>query len=88
MDILRREWGYEGVVMTDWVVAGMTKKGAKYPVANSAKAAAAGHSLFMPGSKSDFEALVKGTADETVSRKQLQINGSRLRALMVRFNKL
>ncbi|MBR0451747.1 MAG: glycoside hydrolase family 3 C-terminal domain-containing protein [Oscillospiraceae bacterium] len=88
VDILRREWGYEGVVMTDWVVAGMTKKGAKYPVANSAKAAAAGHSLFMPGSKADFEALVKGTADETVSRKQLQINGSRLRALMVRFNKL
>ena len=87
IDILRHDYGYKGVIMTDWVIAGMTNKKAKYGAANSAKTAAAGHSLFMPGSKADFEALVKGSADETVSRKQLQINGSYLRSLMIRLGK-
>ena len=88
IDILRREFGYTGVVMTDWVFAAAGKKTDKYKFPNSAKVAAAGHSLFMPGSKVDFEALTAGIKDETVSRKQLQINGSRLRDLMIRLKKL
>ena len=87
-DILRHEFGYEGVVMTDWVVAASAPKNAKYGFPNSAKVAAAGHSLFMPGSKGDFDQLVKGFQDEIVTRKQLQINGSRLRGLMLRLKKL
>ncbi len=88
IDILRREFGYTGVVMTNWVFAAAGKKTDKYKFPNSAKVAAAGHSLFMPGSKADFEALTAGIKDETVSRKQLQINGSRLRDLMIRLKKL
>ncbi|MCR4634514.1 MAG: glycoside hydrolase family 3 C-terminal domain-containing protein [Erysipelotrichaceae bacterium] len=78
-DILRKEWGYEGIVMTDWVVAtGMLSKDAKYPSPSAAKVAAASHSLFMPGSKKDYDDLLAGLKDGRVSKKQLQINGSRL----------
>ena len=87
VDILRREFGYTGAVMTDWVIASMTNKKGKYGAPDSAKVAAAGHSLFMPGSKADYEALVAGVKDEAVSRKQLQINGSYLRGLMIRLGK-
>lgn len=88
IDYLRRECGYEGIVMTDWVVSATGSKNSKYGAPNSAKVAAAGHTLFMPGSKADYDALVKGVGDETVSRKQLQINGSRLRAVARRLGRL
>ena len=56
-DILRREWGYEGILMTDWVVsANMIAKDCIYGSPDPAKVAACGHSLYMPGSKKDYEA--------------------------------
>lgn len=78
-DILRREWGYEGILMTDWVVAtDMLSKGSKYPSPDAAKVAASSHSLFMPGSKKDYEAVLNGLKEGTVSLRQLKVNGSRL----------
>ena len=78
-DILRREWDYEGIVMTDWVTAtDVVAKNAKYPSPSAARVAASGHSLFMPGSKKDYEDILAGLKDGRVSKKQLQINGSRL----------
>ena len=78
-DILRREWGYEGILMTDWVVAtNMLSKDAKYPGPDAAKVAASSHSLFMPGSKKDYEAVLNGLKEGTVSLRQLKVNGSRL----------
>ncbi len=78
-DILRREWAYEGILMTDWVVAtNMLSKDAKYPGPDAAKVAASSHSLFMPGSKKDYEAVLNGLKEGTVSLRQLKVNGSRL----------
>jgi beta-glucosidase len=79
IDILRREWGYEGILMTDWVVsANGLMKGCIYTVPDPAKVAAAGHSLFMPGSKQDQEGMTKGLAEGKVGREQLLINASRM----------
>jgi beta-glucosidase len=79
IDILRREWGYEGILMTDWVVsAGMTAKGNIYKDPDPAKVAAAGHSLFMPGNKKDYENMSKGFKAGVVDRKQLLVNASRM----------
>ena len=52
-DILRAEFGFEGIVMTDWIVAVMSGKGNKYPAPNAAKIAAAGNDLIMPGGMGD-----------------------------------
>lgn len=77
-DYLRSEQGFQGVVMTDWVVDGFGEsKDCIYPTSTAPRVLMAGGDLFMPGSKSDYESIVKGLRDGTVTRKQLQINATR-----------
>lgn len=78
-DILRSEYGYEGIVMTDWVTGGgMLTKGAKYPEPNAGKVAAAGGDLFMPGCSQNYREVTEALKDGTLSRKQLEKNASRV----------
>ncbi len=77
-DVLRAEFGFRGIVMTDWIMAVMTRKGGKYAAPNAAKIAAAGNDLTMPGSMSDYNAMMKGLAEGAVTRRQLQINATRV----------
>ena len=76
--VLRREFGYEGIVMTDWVIRAMGGKGNKYGVPKRALVAAAGNDLFMPGGKKDVDELLSGLSKRRVSRKQLDINATRV----------
>ena len=74
-DILRSEFGFKGLLMTDWIVGGDILGGrGKYSAPSAPRVAASGHSLFMPGSKKDFEELVQGIKDGIVSRAQLKWN--------------
>lgn len=78
-NILRSEYGYEGIVMTDWVVGGgMLSKDAKYPVPQAYKVAMAGGDLFMPGTKDDYENVLSALKEGKLSREQLQINATRV----------
>ncbi|MDO4285341.1 MAG: glycoside hydrolase family 3 N-terminal domain-containing protein [Eubacteriales bacterium] len=78
-DILRSEFGFDGIVMTDWVInGGMVPKDAKYPGPKPAEVAAAGGDLFMPGSKKDYESLEADYRKGTVTKQQLQINAGRI----------
>ena len=77
-DILRAEFGYRGVVMTDWILAVMNAGGGKYPAPNAARIAAAGNDLTMPGSTGDFKVLLRGLKDGTVTRRQLELNATRI----------
>ncbi len=78
-DILRCEWGFDGVLMTDWVVGGdVLGKVAKYAVPHAAKVAAAGGDLFMPGCKKDYEQILEGLKNGILSREQLEINATRV----------
>ena len=74
--ILRNEFGYCGIVMTDWVVTGVTNKRSIYPIANAGRVAAAGGDLFMPGSKGDADQLRKALERGTLSTDQLRKNVS------------
>ena len=56
--ILRREWGFDGLVMTDWVVDGMTHSDMKHPRATAAATIKAGNELFMPGGEPDREDIL------------------------------
>ena len=56
--ILRQEWGFDGLVMTDWVVDGMTHSDMKHPRATAAATIKAGNELFMPGGEPDREDLL------------------------------
>ncbi len=77
-DILRREFGFEGIVMTDWVMELMTSKHSIYRNALSNEVVKAGGDLFMPGLKADYERVLKALKDGSLSRKQVEINGSRV----------
>ena len=77
-DILRAEFGYQGIVMTDWIISVMTGRGNKYPAPNAAGIAAAGNDLTMPGGTGDYKAMMKGLKKGRVTRRQLQINATRV----------
>ena len=78
--ILRCEFGFEGIVMTDWWVASglMNSKADIHPTVTPKLTAAAGSDLFMPGCKADYLNILEGLKDESLSREQLQINATRI----------
>ncbi len=78
-DILRREFGFTGICMTDWVISAMSPlKGSVHTHPDPAKVAAAGGELFMPGGKGDHKKMVDGLAAGRVTAEQLKINASRV----------
>ena len=78
-DVLRAEWGFDGIVMTDWVVGSITQvHDPRYRNALSEHVAAAGGDLFMPGGKSDWKRVRKTLKAGTLSRRQLEENATRV----------
>ncbi|MDO4459509.1 MAG: glycoside hydrolase family 3 N-terminal domain-containing protein [Clostridia bacterium] len=78
-DILRSEWGFEGVVMTDWVISMMAAApGSIYRIGLPSETAKAGNDLFMPGSPSDYKKLAEGLKTGKVSIEELRRNASRV----------
>ena len=60
--LLRDEWGFKGVVMTDWGTTGMMSHmgpPTKYPDSDAAGCIKAGNDLTMPGSQKDLETIIK-----------------------------
>ena len=80
-DVLRCEFGYRGMVMTDWVIGAMYAGKKKYPAPDAAKTAAAGNDLTMPGGPGDLKAMMKGLKKGLVTRRQLLINATRIARL-------
>lgn len=77
-DILRAEFGFKGIVMTDWIVGALNSGKKKYAVPNAARIAAAGDDLIMPGCSGDLKAMLAGLKEGTVTRKQLMINATQV----------
>lgn len=78
-NILRCEFGFNGIVMTDWIVMGGTfDKSSLHRGPNAALIAKAGSELVMPGGKSEFKRIMNGLKSGELSREQLQINATSL----------
>ncbi len=88
-DVLFREFGFDGLIMTDWVVGGnmLLVKGSKYGTPDAAKVAAAGCSLFMPGSKGDYAQIIKGLKNGIVDEQKLRENAGRIIHVLNRLGK-
>ena len=63
--VLRNEWGFDGVVMTDWFSTGGNK-------ASTAKCMSAGNDLIMPGGASYANEIVQGVKKGIISEKDLR----------------
>lgn len=86
-DVLRCEFGFDGIVMTDWVIgSGILNAGAKYVSPEAYKVALAGNDLFMPGSQREVDNLTEALADGRISREQLQENATRVYRMALELN--
>lgn len=63
-DVLRHEWRFDGLVMTDWIATGKGKS-------DPAKCISAGNDLIMPGSSYDKKRIEHAIGKQEISRKDL-----------------
>ena len=78
-DILRCEWGFEGLVMTDWGTT-EAKEGFKYGSSSAALCVKAGNDLTMPGSQEDVDVIIGAVGNE-LSLAELQACAKRVLSL-------
>lgn len=71
--VLRDEWGYDGIVMTDW--------GNK---AGTVDAVNAGNDLMEPGSQSEIDRIIAGVRDGRIQESQINANVRRMLEYVVR----
>lgn len=79
--VLREEWGWKGLVVSDWIVTGLNDKGAKYPVAGAVEAIAAGNDVFMPGNSGNVKEILtalQGESEVRLSRSDVEVCAARL----------
>ena len=78
-DILRSEFGFDGILMTDWIVGVMTNDRKNiHPAVQPGQIAAAGGDLVMPGCAGDRRSILKALKTGSLTREQLLINASRV----------
>ena len=78
-DILRSEWGFEGLVMTDW---GSTNEKAGRPE----KTAPSGNDLIMPGSDYDRECILKAIKNGKMTPEVVRRSACRVLRMMLNAN--
>lgn len=76
-DILRAEWGFQGLVMTDW-----------YGGRNAPAQIHAGNDLLEPGRNKQFRAIKKAVKDNELSMEDVDASVRRVLELVVRSRKL
>ena len=67
--VLRQEWNWQGLVMSDWVIAAMNDKSLLNPMAKAGRSVKAGNDLFMPGSEADYKDILRLRAVDAVRGK-------------------
>lgn len=87
--VLRDEWGFQGFVMTDWLVTGgMGKAGKVHPCASAAGCVKAGNDVIMPGMPSDKEDILNACQDAghpyALSKAELQTSAKRVLKMILK----
>ncbi len=76
-DILRDEWGYEGLVMSDW-----------FGGSDAVAQVMAGNDLLEPGTKKQWEALIDGQEDGSLSEEAINTSARRILKLVIESKKM
>ncbi|MDW3192442.1 MAG: glycoside hydrolase family 3 C-terminal domain-containing protein [Cytophagales bacterium] len=76
-DILREDWGFEGLVMTDW-----------FGGRNVTEQIMAGNDLLEPGTKKQWDALIEAQADGSLTMEAIDTSVSRILELILNSRKM
>ena len=79
--VLRGEWGFEGVVMTDWGTTNDKFNLGVYGASSPALCIKAGNDLMMSGTKEDVDGILAGLKDGTITRAELEECAGRILSL-------
>ena len=86
--LLRQEWDYKGIVMSDWVSGNINKPDDKYPGACASGAIKAGNDIMMPGTPGHHQDLLNALdnpdATYPITRADLEKCAARMIALAKR----
>ncbi len=80
-DILRGEWGFEGVVMTDWGTTDEKLTTGAHGASSPAQCVKAGNDLIMAGSAKDVDGILAGLESGEITRADLEKCAGRVLAL-------
>lgn len=82
--ILRDEWGFDGMVMTDWgITSSDDNEKRKYKASTCCGCICAGNDLIMPGAKSDIEALYQSVQNGEITSEELKTSSRRILKTML-----
>ena len=88
--LLRDEWGFQGMVMTDWLTTSDLSASLsalaelKYPKADAAMCVLAQNDLVEPGEKPDFRRIMEALEKGEITRAHLERNARNILRLMLR----
>jgi len=84
--VLRDEWGFDGVVMTDWGTTGIpgNNKDQKYDCSFAVHCIDAGNDLIMPGSQRDYDYIVTAIKTGELKISELQYCAANVIKLLVK----
>lgn len=76
-DVVRNEWGYKGMIMTDWCTSmesslHFAKSDPQYPIASSKECITAGNDIQMPGCKQNEDDIIEGIQKGEIKLEDLQ----------------
>ena len=68
IDVVRIEWGYTGLIMSDWYTSNKLKIGlANYPSQHAVSNILGGNNLHMGGGKNDYDLIMKSLQEGKIS---------------------
>ena len=79
INVVRSEWGFKGMIMTDWTKSGQMDFGtSKYPGQYVHKIIKAGNNIMMSGSKKDYKLILKKLDQNKLTRDDLLMCASKV----------
>ena len=88
INILRNEWGYTGLIMTDWSHSYYSDfPASKYAPQNAYEIIKGGNNIMMPGGSNDYDLLISKLGENMLTRDDLLCCASKVYETIEKLNK-
>ncbi len=77
-DVLRCEFGFRGILMTDWIIGSLSSGKSVHRGALAPEVAKAGGGIFMPGGRKEYRQILSAFQKGLISREKLERNAIRI----------